>query len=246
MRADDKETGLQEDGPESQSVRMGLRPLALVYRGPAPAGCDGCSEAVATMLQRSHHGFEVKFVGPKEKLKLNATSLMSAVLYAQPGGGGSLSHAYRQLKDHARDIRRFVSSGGRYLGICMGGYLAGATPGFHLLPGDTDQFIASRGASIRSSADTLVQVSWRDQLRWMYFQDGPYFSLHSEAPGVVVLARYMNAKIAALVAPYGKGKVAVVGPHPEADANWYADARLPIPDHLDSWPGNDLIDMLMQ
>jgi glutamine amidotransferase-like uncharacterized protein len=233
----------QSGATEDQAAHIEMKPLALVYRGPV--GCDGCSEVVAQLLLSSRWDFEVKYVGPKEILKLSAATLQSAVLYAQPGAAGSLSRAYRKLRDYARDIRNFVSSGGRYLGICMGGYLAGSTPGFHLLPGDTDQFIASHDASVRTAADTLVQVKWRDQLRWMYFQDGPFFRLHSKASGVTVLARYTNGKVAALVAPYGKGKVGVVGPHPEADASWFTDSRLVIPGDLDFQPGLNLIDTLM-
>jgi glutamine amidotransferase-like uncharacterized protein len=226
-----------------QPDKAGVHPLALVYRGPA--SCDGCSEAAASLLQGSRWGFEVQYVGPDEPLNLQAATLKLAVLYVQPGGGGNLTKAYRQLENHAHDIQNFVKSGGRYLGMCMGGYLAGATPGFHLLPGDTDAFITSRHASVRTTRDTLVQVKWRDQLHSMYFQDGPFFKLKSKATGVIVLARYTNGKIAALVAPYGKGKVGVVGPHPEADAGWYKDSGLVAPESLDFNLGYDLIDTLM-
>jgi glutamine amidotransferase-like uncharacterized protein len=239
-----KDIALQPGYATDRTERVGTHPLALVYRGPA--GCEGCSEAVARLLQSSQWGFDVKYVGPKEPLKLRAATLKLAALYAQPGGGGDLSEAYHRLKNSANDIKSFVNSGGRYLGICMGGYLAGATPGFHLLPGDTDQFIASQGASVRTKADTIVKVNWRNQPRWMYFQDGPYFILNARATGVTVLATYTNGKIAALVTPYGKGRVGVVGPHPEADARWYAEHNLVDPDGLDAKLGHDLIDVLMQ
>ena len=223
--------------------RRVTRPLALVYRGPG--GCPGCSEAVAELLHSSHWRFDVQYVGPHEQLKLSAATLQAATLYAQPGGSGELSQAYRQVKRHAHEIRSYVASGGRYLGICMGGYLAGRTPGFQLLPGDTDQFIASPGASVRSEADTIVKVQWRGQARCMYFQDGPYFLLDRGATGVIVLARYTNGKIAALVAPYGKGKVGVSGPHPEATADWYEASHLVNPEGIHADLGYDLIDTLM-
>jgi len=219
------------------------RPLALVYRGPA--GCPGCSEAVAELLHSSQWRFDVQYVGPNERLKLSAATLQDATLYAQPGGSGELSQAYRQLKQHAHEIRSFVASGGQYLGICMGGYLAGRAPGFQLLPGDTDQFIASRGASVRTEADTIVNVYWRGQLRSMYFQDGPYFRLDQGATGVIVLATYTNGKIAALVAPYGKGKVAVSGPHPEATGAWYETSHLVNPEGVNADLGRDLLDSLI-
>jgi len=219
------------------------RPLALVYRGPA--GCPGCSEAVAELLHSSQWHFDVQYIGPNERLMLSAAALRAATLYAQPGGSGELSQAYQQVKPHAHEIRSFVASGGRYLGICMGGYLAGRTPGFQLLPGDTDQLIASRRASVRTEAETIVNVYWRGQLRSMYFQDGPYFRLDRSAAGVMVLATYTNGKIAALVAPYGRGKVGVSGPHPEATTAWYEASHLVNPEGVHADLGHDLLDVLI-
>jgi glutamine amidotransferase-like uncharacterized protein len=200
---------------------------------------------VAELLHSSQWSFDVQYVGPNERLKLSTATLQAATLYAQPGGSGDLSQTYRHLKRHAPAIRSYVASGGRYLGICMGAYLAGRTPGFQLLPGDTDQFITSRGASVRTEADTIVNVHWRGQLRSMYFQDGPFFLLDRRATDVIVLATYANGKIAALVAPYGKGKVGVSGPHPEATTAWYGAAHLPRPASTNVDLVFDLIDTLM-
>lgn len=210
---------------------MGARPIALVYRGPA--SLPGCAEAVASLLSSSRWGFQIRFAGPGERLKLSDEALEAATLYAQPGGG-SLSRGYKHMRCHRSSIRRFVDRGGKYLGFCLGGYLAGATPGFDLLPGDTDQYIASRGATVASVHNTLVGVSWRGRRRALFFQDGPYFWLRPNANATVV-ATYPNGTIAALVAGYGSGSVGVVGPHPEATEDWYADAGLPRID-----PGTDL------
>jgi glutamine amidotransferase-like uncharacterized protein len=128
----------------------------------------------------------------------------------------------------------------------MGGYLAGHAPGFDLLPGDSDQFITSQRASVTSEADTIIQVNWRSHRRSMYFQDGPYFVLDGRPSQVNVLATYTNGEIAALVAPHGKGKVGVSGPHPEAGADWYQANHLVNPDNHDTELGRDLIDTLMQ
>ncbi len=68
----------------SPTGRLSTRPAALVYRGPA--GCPGCSEAVAALLQRSKWRFDVTYVGPNETLQLSAATLQSAALFAQPGG----------------------------------------------------------------------------------------------------------------------------------------------------------------
>jgi glutamine amidotransferase-like uncharacterized protein len=223
----------------------GARPLALVYRGKA--ACDGCPEAVAGLLRGSRWGFEVRYVGRREALPLSPETLRGAALYAQPGGDGTVEAAYRRLRKHAEAIRRFVASGGRYLGFCMGAYLAGATPGFGLLPGDTDQLITSPLADVTSERDTLVEVTWRGRRRSMYFQDGPIFVLDEGAAGVEVLARYRsNQRIAALVAPYGRGRVGVTGPHPEATRSWYEAHALSDPDGLDADLGHDLIDAVMR
>jgi glutamine amidotransferase-like uncharacterized protein len=80
----------------------------------------------------------------------------------------------------------------------------------------------------------------------MYFQDGPFFRLDRGSSGVtVVLATYTNGKIVALVALYRKGTVGVSGPHPEATAEWYAEAHLVNPEGVNTAPGHDLIDTLM-
>jgi glutamine amidotransferase-like uncharacterized protein len=218
-------------------------PLALVYRGPASK--PGCAEAVAALLRSARWAFDVRYVGPKEQLRLSESVLASAALYAQPGGGG-LKRSYRRIRRQADLIRAYVASGGRYLGFCLGGYLAGATPGLALLPGDTDRHIVSPGATVNTDADSVIEIRWRDRSRYMYFQDGPCFQLLPRAEHVTVLARYLNGEVAALVAAFGAGKVGVVGPHPEATPEWYLEFGLVDPDGLDADLGHDLIDTVMQ
>ncbi len=211
------------------------RPLALVYRGKASTGT--CSDAVADLLRTR---LRVEFCGPDEQTPLTAAALATAVVYAQPGGG-SLDDGWRAMRRYADVITGYVRGGGRYLGFCLGGYLAGATPGFTLLPGDTEQYIGTSGAEVRSTRDTVIPVDWQGKRRRMYFQDGPDFILRSGAKATV-LARYTNDKIAALVAPYGKGRVGVVGPHPEAPESWYRDLRLTNPDGVTPDLGLELVD----
>jgi glutamine amidotransferase-like uncharacterized protein len=153
--------------------------------------------------------------------------LDAATLYAQPGGG-TLKRAFKHLRGNREEVRSFVRGGGRYLGFCLGGYLAGATPGFDLLPGDTDQYIDSDGAELDSDGNALIDVRWRGRRQTLFFQDGPYFWLHRGAEADV-LATYRNGLIAALAAPFGAGRVAVAGPHPEATEDWFTDAGLAVP-----------------
>ncbi|HEX5598397.1 MAG TPA: BPL-N domain-containing protein [Micromonosporaceae bacterium] len=218
-------------------------PVALVYRGPA--SLPGCPEAVAKLLESSRWDFDVRYVGPDGELPLSAGSLAEATIYVQPGGG-TLEDGYRELRRHRAALRQFVHSGGNYLGFCLGGYLAGATPGFGLLPGDTDQYIASSGATIASPDNTLVEVRWRGRRRTLFFQDGPYFWVHPDASDTTVLATYRNGTIAALVTRFGAGRVGVVGPHPEATEDWYLDAGLPVTERLGIDLGLDLVDEVMK
>lgn len=218
---------------------------ALVYRGPA--ACRGCPEALADLLRSSRWRFDVDYVGDNEALTTTKDTLATAELYAQPGGGNSVKRAYRLTKRNAETIRDYIRSGGRYLGICMGGYLAGHWRGFGLLPGDTDQFITSPGADVTKKKDTLVKVDWRGQRHNMFFQDGPIFQLSTASPGVTVLARYAsNGEIAAMIAPYGRGKVGVCGPHPEAPEEWYKAHNLTAEHESSARLGHDLIDALME
>ena len=228
--------------PPPDRDRSAGRDLALVYRGPAST--PGCPEAVAAALRRSRWDLQVCFVGPREQLALEPAVLGRARLYAQPGGGG-LRRAHRRMRRSADAIREFVRSGGGYLGFCLGGYLAGETPGFGLLPGDTDRFISSPGARPDHARDSLVTLTWAGRRHQVYFQDGPWFDLDPARGPAEVLAVYANGLPAAVVAPFGRGAVGVVGPHPEASPDWYRDSGLSVPADLQADLTQDLIDQVL-
>lgn len=182
-------------------------PLALVYRGPA--SCDGCSEAAADLINKSIRKFKVEFVGSNESMKINAGTLKDAALYVQPGGGSDVNTALQQMGDAGKVITNYVRNGGRYLGICMGGYLARSHDGFDLLPGESEEYITTSGATVQSDNDTVVQVSWRGNQRYLYFQDGPDLVADTNSVDMDVLGRYSNGKIAALVTQRGTGGLAL-------------------------------------
>ncbi len=223
-------------------LRPVSRPVALVYRGDATL--PGCAESAAALLRASRWNFDVRYVGPREETALTPQALDRAGLYVQPGGG-ELKPAWRRMRRHSDDIRRYVAGGGRYLGICLGAYLAGATPGFDLLPGDTDQYATTRGADVPHTHATVVDVAWRGRALPLYFQDGPVFAVGRHAAGLEIIASYANGQVAALTAPYGAGRVGVVGPHPEADRTWFADSGIPQPARSGIAAGLDLIDTVM-
>ncbi|WP_256976902.1 BPL-N domain-containing protein [Burkholderia sp. AU31652] len=217
------------------------RPVALVYRGPA--ACDGCPETIAQRLRESDHQFRVIYVGPAEKLKITPAVLAGAALYVQPGGGQDIPGAAASIgKKSLKAVRHYVSNGGRYLGICMGAYLAG-DPGFGLVSGEFDSEVDRPGSTLHGIADTVTPVVWRGKKRWIYFQDG---AMLPAAPGAVVLATYPNRDIAAATYRYGKGRVGLVGPHPEADESWYRQNGLKNPDGVRPDMAHDLINATMK
>lgn len=94
-----------------------------IYRGPA--GCEGCSENVKTALLRVRPNAQIDFVGADESIDITPQSLARYDLYVQPGGGQDIPAALDSLGDaRVQAIRDFVAQGGRYLGLCMGAYLA--------------------------------------------------------------------------------------------------------------------------
>ncbi|GAA4529320.1 BPL-N domain-containing protein [Amycolatopsis samaneae] len=217
-------TGCARSAAEERSTPP---PLALVYNGPQ--GCADCAPAIATLLRKAPQPFRVQYVGPGTGTPLTAEVLAEARLYVQPGGGADLDGTWRRLSASAEVVRAWVRDGGSYLGLCFGAYLAGRDPGFDLLPGDTRGYTGTEGATVPDARDTVVPVDWQGRRRHMYFQDGPAFVLDKGADATV-LATYPNGTAAVVVAPYGRGRVGVSGPHPEADASWYAEKGLSNPD----------------
>ena len=204
-------------------------PLAVVYRGRASS--PGCPEAAARVLASSPYGFRVEFTGRR------MPSLAGVALYCQPGGD-DLAPAWRHLRRDARAVRDYVLGGGRYLGFCLGGYLAGDDPGFGLLKGPTDSYARTPGAEVSDEAPRVIDVVWAGEQRTVYFQDGCYFR---PGPAIDVVARYTNGLPAAVVSPFGAGWVAVSGPHPEATDDWFVEDDLVPPARPTADLAHDLI-----
>lgn len=223
-----------------------VAPVAVVYRDKDL--CRGCSEAVAAMLRQSPRDFEVRYIGPEEKLKLKAANLEGVALYAQPGSNGSVERAWKSLdRTETRAIKDYVSGGGHYVGFCMGAYLAGSEPGLGLLsPGNTAQYIHTRGASVTTTRDAVIPIKWEGSSQLHFAQD-PSYIIPSGVAGEKILSRFSNGKVNSLVKPYGKGGVGVVGTHPEATRAWYTD-RLwnEDKDELDAAQGLRLIEQTMR
>lgn len=221
-------------------------PVAVVYsdRWTGPADGDDTGAVAAMLTAVPGWNFDIITAGPHGVMPVaEALARPDVSLYAQPGADGDDESAYRRQRRDRAVIREFVRSGGRYLGICMGGFLA--EPGFfNLFRGRVDEYYSSKGASVNTPDPALVPVDWNGATRWMYFQDGGYMVPSKSATEVRVLGRYSNGTIAALVAPFGRGKVGLCGPHPEAPPEWYRTARLRYPGPTQDL-GDELVTALM-
>lgn len=231
------------------------RPWAALYRGPHQV--PGCPEAAADLLRAA--GLRVRHVGRGERLELSRALDAGPAVLVHPGGG-ELEEVWPELSPHRERVRRYVAEGGAYLGLCLGGYLAGRSPGYGLLPGDTDQLAGRPDAALTHTRPAVVAVDWRPssagtaalgggarspegavRRRSLYAQDPPVFLLDrddcsddveqdgsaSPGPAEVVATYAPGREVAALVCRFGRGRVAVVGPHPEATPGWFTDDGLP-------------------
>ncbi|KXT12879.1 hypothetical protein AC579_5394 [Pseudocercospora musae] len=226
---------------------------ALVYRGPA--ACPGCAEAVAQLLRTTPGTkIHVAYVGPDEEIKLDAEAFKDVTFYAQPGGGDDVDSTWKNdMKQYNSTIRDFVQNGGRYLGFCLGAYLAGYSPGFSLLNkgDDTNSELERKGSQVTNESDTIIQVDWTFasgktvKKRWVYFQDGAVMVLEKNSDAKI-LGRYSsNGDPAATLNQFGQGWVGVVGPHPEANKKWYADEDLKNPDGIKFDIGHDFVQQVL-
>lgn len=211
-----------------------------IYRGPA--GCADCSENVKTALQRLNPNYQIDFVGADEPIDITPHTLARYDLYVQPGGGQDIPGALDSLGDErAEAIRDYVAKGGRYLGLCMGAYLADDN-NLGLIPQALDTEAGRPGFEVTGIDDAAVRVTWDGQADHVFYQDGPYFPKASAAAPYRTLATYRNGDVAAARYAYQKGVVVLSGPHPEAGQEWFENAGIP----LDKMPRGELFGSLIR
>ncbi len=137
-------------------------------------------------------------------------------IVAFPGGIGDAARYYDFFKRRdGNEIDRFVSSGGKYLGICMGAYWAGRDY-FDLLDGlDPVQYIKSDSADVKRSYPTVAKVTWGNREEKMFFYDGCTFVGNGRCQ---LVARYANGLPMAII----QGRVGLIGCHPESQEKWFS------------------------
>jgi len=214
------------------------RPLALIYKGPGSCSLDqgdagesgyGCSEAASDAATLA--GFRFQFVGPRDLAESASSDQVQALfgnakVWIQPGGVSNTAY-YAMTAKLRQSIVQFVKDGGGYVGFCAGAFLA--ADWFYIFPGSAHAY---RYNPIRSDLTyAFLNLNWNGQKRSVYFEGGPYLSnLGSTAE---VTARFDTGYIAAARAPYGKGRVYISGPHPEAPQIWSQEDGMSDPDGSD-------------
>lgn len=134
--------------------------------------------------------------------------------------GGYTRQCVDGLGEHGFEhLREFVCSGGGYIGICAGAYMAAPTvevqgnpPGLAIIDIGNQR---GTGRTIRGI--TLVEpqhplAAECDEEMSIWYQNGPIIQ-----PGanVQVVAVYENGDAAIVCGTYGEGRVILFSPHPE-------------------------------
>jgi phosphoribosylformylglycinamidine (FGAM) synthase-like amidotransferase family enzyme len=191
-----------------------------------------CADAVLDVLRLSRK-YDADFIGPSSYpyKALTSSSIAEASCLVVPGGlGDADQYDDSFLRRLAPTVKSYLAQGGRYLGICAGGYFAGHHYMDILKPNTkAAQYVRRKGSTVHHEDHDVVTIDWQGETRTAYFHDGAAFVPRkwcSKISGDVV-ARYSNGDAAAIIQPYKYGRVGVMGPHLEAHKWWfYSQTRI--------------------
>ena len=188
-----------------------MKQMALFMRHPE------CSQDCAyAMIHALSSDYQVR-IFTEEELD-DDTFFSNFDVIAFPGGiGDSDTYPNFFTRRRANRIAEFISSGGHYLGICMGAYWAGSRY-FDILDGvDPVQYIKQPNADVKRSYGTVASVTWKEQKENMYFYDG--CALIGDESKFNTIARYANNDPMAII----QGRIGLIGCHPEAPEYWFKE-----------------------
>lgn len=204
--------------------------------------CDGCAEAVSKMLFTA--GIRSQILGAEQLKAAVGPRDLIVIGGGDPDGEGEWTVKQALVKAGAFDwLKAHIAGGGRYVGICAGAYLTeewidrdAGEKGLDIFPGRIDNYMKDKSAHY-----ILTRWGRARTKRWIYFQDGPGMWPRPGADIDVLGVFDKDGSAAAAVFPYGKGKVGVVSPHPEADEEWARVGGIVDKDGLDYDLGIELI-----
>ena len=181
-----------------------------------------CADSTCDLLNQSGL-YEAKMIGPSSypHLEFNQENLNKADCLIIPGGLGDADQFDKKLSHSSEMVKNYVAKGGKYLGICMGSYFAGKHY-FNLIKnGDAVQYVKRNGSTLKHETHDVVDIYHNGQRKTVYFHDGAAFIPDGKKINGEVIATYTNKDAAAIVQKHKKGKIALIGPHPEAFKWWF-------------------------
>ncbi len=193
--------------------------VALIYNGPVSG--EDCPESAAAVAREA--GLTVRFMTRPQDLP---GLLPGTAVFILGGTTDELAPLMREFTPEARiALTNYLRQGGRYLGICGGGFMAstsweeavGVVEGLGLVS-------ASTTTHDEDFSPRILPITWLGKVWPMYVRAGPAFHPRPGPEPMRPLATYANGELAALVAGYGRGKLALTGPHPEARDSWPEEA----------------------
>jgi hypothetical protein len=160
-------------------------------------------------------GLKTVFVGPGE---FTRETLSNVSLIAFPGGNLSEKKLFKKLSlNDKSNIINYVKNGGRYIGICLGAFIAGKNM-FGFSQNDFQQ---------KNNMDTaqLTTVTFLGKYRKVYVEEPPEFG--KDTKNKTVLSYFLDGTVNIFIQDYYKGKVALIASHPEADETWSDEFLVP-------------------
>jgi glutamine amidotransferase-like uncharacterized protein len=207
-------------------------PIALLYNGPA-ADPDGVESMTAILTGM---GVEVRTCSDLTKLP---SQLKGVSLFSIGGTTDDLAPINQMCTPQvAKAVNAWLDAGGTYVGICGGAIMAcnswddatGHHATLELFPTESESFIQDQSAQI-------LPIRWSGKLVPMFFQFGPTFLKGAGFPrGTATFATYSDGQVAGLTYTHGKGKLALLGPHPEATKDWLSQEVTGAETWVDSRP----------
>jgi len=133
---------------------------------------------------------------------------------AVPGGFGDADSYDSLFKYNGRTVKKYIKSGGRYLGICMGAYWASSLYLNILDNVEAVQYLKRPGTDTRRPHAKNINISWRGEPMNMFWYDGCALIGDGDKE---VIATYSNGDAMAII----QNRIGLIGCHPESEQFWY-------------------------
>jgi len=133
---------------------------------------------------------------------------------AVPGGFGDADSYDSLFKYNGRTVKKYIKSGGRYLGICMGAYWASSLYLNILDNVEAVQYLKRPGTDTRRPHAKNMSITWRGEPMNMFWYDGCALIGDGDKE---VIATYSNGDAMAII----QNRIGLIGCHPESEQFWY-------------------------